>query len=125
VADAETMLRELGILLGAEQRQLLETFQERQARFIDAELTSALNELHIEIEQLSSARLADRTTAFDRAAAITQLRIERWLERIEPEADALYRNATERFYVAGQPILDPSHRIGRPRVRDAAALSRC
>jgi hypothetical protein len=49
------------------------------------------------IDQLPSVDLGDRSKAFDHASTITRLRIERWLQRIEPEADALYRNATLRF----------------------------
>jgi len=97
VTEAETMLRELAILLAAEQRYLLQAFQERQSQFIDAELASALSELHAWVDQLRSGHLGDRSKAFDEASAITRLRIERWLERIEPEADTLYRNATQRF----------------------------
>jgi hypothetical protein len=91
------MLRELGILLAAEQRLLLKTFQERQAAFIDSELKAALEELHRWIRQLPSGRRHDRTQAFSRASEIAQVGVENWLTRIEPEADALYRNATQRF----------------------------
>jgi hypothetical protein len=97
VADAETMLRELGLLVAAEQRRLLHAFQQRQAQFVEPELAAALGELHIWIDQLPSGHLRARSTAFDQASTITQQRIGRWLPRIEPEADALYRGATERF----------------------------
>lgn len=97
VADAEIMLRELGVLLAAEQRRLLGTFQQRQTAFLDAELNSATIELHQWIDQLPSAHLADRSKAFEHASAIARARIERWLARIEPEAETLYRDATLRF----------------------------
>jgi GTP-binding protein EngB required for normal cell division len=97
VAEAETMLRELGILLAAEQRRMLAAFQQGQAEFLKGEVTAATNELHAWIDQLPSAHLADRSKAFEHASAITQSRIEGWLPRIEPGADALYRDATLRF----------------------------
>lgn len=97
VADADTMLRELGILLAAEQRRLLGEFQERQKAFIESELTSARKELEKWIDHLASAHLRDRSKAFDQASAITRARIELWLARMEPEADELYRSATLRF----------------------------
>ena len=97
VADAETMLRELGVLLAAEQRRLLEAFQERQAQFVGAELAPALNSLRARIDVLPSGHLRDRVRAFDDASAIARERIDGWLARIEPEADTLYRRATERF----------------------------
>ena len=97
VADAETMLHELGILLAAEQRRLLGAFQRRQTEFLETELASATSELHKWIDELSSAHLVDRSRAFDRASDITRSKIERWLTDIEPEADALYREATLRF----------------------------
>lgn len=97
VGEAETMLRELGILLAAEQRQLLNAFQDRQAQFVGPQLKAALSKLHRWIDQLPSGHLRDRSQAFDQASTITRLRIERWLQRMEPEADALYRNATQRF----------------------------
>lgn len=97
VADAETMIRELGILLAAEQRQLLQAFQERQTQFVESELAAALAELHAWIDRLPSAHLLDRVKAFEQAATITQHRVDGWLTRIEPEADFVYGSATHRF----------------------------
>ena len=91
------MLRELGILLAAEQRELLRAFQDRQGTFIEPALRSALDELHQWIDRLPSGHLRDRAEAFSQASEITRRRIEQWLDRIEPEADTLYRNATQRF----------------------------
>ena len=105
VAEAETMLRELGILLAAEQRRLLAEFQDRQKMFIESELTDARRELDTWIDHLGSAHLRDRTKAFDQASAITRVRIEQWLARIEPEADELYRSATLRFTVLANGFL--------------------
>lgn len=97
VSDADIMLRELGILLAAEQRRLLGQFQDRQKTFIESELLSARRELDSWIDDFASAHLRDRAKAFDHASAITRVRIEQWLTRIEPEADELYRGATIRF----------------------------
>lgn len=97
VAQAETMLRELGILLAAEQQRLLREFQDRQNAFVEHELVSARAELETWIDRLPSAHLRDRSTAFDQASVITRARIDHWLTRIEPDADALYRAATARF----------------------------
>jgi len=97
VSEAETMLRELGILLGAEQGRLLKAFQGRQETFVEPELRSALDELYQWTDRLPSGHLRDRAEAFNQASEITRRRIEQWLSRIEPEADTLYRNATRRF----------------------------
>ena len=97
VADADTMLRELGILFAAEQRHLLDEFQDRQKTFLESELASARHELDIWIDHLASAHLHDRSRAFDQASTIARVRIEHWLTRLEPEADELYRRATLRF----------------------------
>jgi prepilin-type processing-associated H-X9-DG protein len=97
VADAEIMLRELGVLLVAEQRHLLKTFQDRQAAFVEPELHSARDELYRWIDALPSGHLRDRAKAFEEASEIPRRRVEQWLSQIEPEADALYRNATQRF----------------------------
>jgi hypothetical protein len=95
VAEAETMLRELGILLAAEQRRLLTEFQRRQDAFVETELSSAREELQSRIDHIRSAHV--RSQAFEQAWAIARSRVEAWLERIEPEADVLYRDATRRF----------------------------
>jgi hypothetical protein len=97
VAEADSMLRDLGILLAAEQRRLLAAFQQRQIAFLGGESTSAADELRRWIDALPSARAADRSKAFDHASALARGRIEQWLARIEPDADALYRDATLRF----------------------------
>lgn len=97
VVEAEIMLRELGILLEAEQRRLFGKFEERQKAFIESDLMSVRNDLDTWIDHLASAHLRDRSRAFDQASAITRVRIEQWLTRIEPEANELYRSATLRF----------------------------
>jgi hypothetical protein len=97
VADAGTMLRELGTLLAAEQRRLLAEFQQRQEAFVGTELSSARKELDTRIEQMPSARLRVRPRAFEQASAIARTSVQAWLERIEPEGDELYRVATRRF----------------------------
>jgi dynamin family protein len=97
VTEAEQMLHELGILLAVEQRGLLQEFLERQKAFVEPELASARHELETWIEHLPAGHLRDRSNAFEQASAITRERIDRWWIRIEPEADALYRRATERF----------------------------
>ena len=97
VAEAETMLRDLGILLAAEQRRLLRTFEERQSAFLETELTPALSELSVWIDEHPSTHLGDRSGAFEQASAIARARVQDWLERMEPKADALYRDASARF----------------------------
>jgi hypothetical protein len=97
VTDAGTMLAEMGILLAAEQRRLLGEFQERQRAFLEAEVASARRELDDVVNPLPAGRLRDRSQAFGQASALAHDRVERWLARIEPEADGLYRRATLRF----------------------------
>ena len=105
VAEAETMLRELDVLLAAEQRRLLTAFQERQQQFVDGEHAAARRELEAWIDGLASARLRDRSKAFERASDVARQHTEGWLARIEPEADALYRDATARFTALANSFL--------------------
>jgi predicted GTPase len=97
VTDAQRTLLELGVLLAACQRRLLQAFLDRQRVFVETELAAARNELEGWIDQLQAARLRDRSKAFDQASAIARARIDRWLIRMDREADALYRGATDRF----------------------------
>ena len=97
VAEAEIMLRELGILLAAEQRQLLNAFQERQRAFLGPEDIAAREELERWIDRRDAADLRARAAAFEQASAIARARTEAWFRRLDPEAAELYRNATQRF----------------------------
>ncbi len=124
VADATAMLHELGVLLAAEQRRLLAEFQRRQEAFLETEVAAARQELHQTIARMASVRAADRTHAFDEASAIARSRVQRWLERMEPEADALYRDVTQRltslandFLTRVSDSLDPAF-SGLPRTLD-------
>jgi hypothetical protein len=105
VADAGTMLRELGVLMAAEQRRLLGAFQERQRLFIETDAPAATRELHAWIDRLPSAHLGDRARAFEQASGIARVRIEQWLARMEPDADASYRDATRRFTALANEFL--------------------
>ncbi len=114
VAEAEAMLRELGILLADQQRQLLKAFQEQQGQFVDPELVSALEELHAWIDRLPTGHLRDRARAFDWASKIVQRRVSGWLTRFEPEADVLYGRATGRFTALANQFLSRLAETGDP-----------
>jgi hypothetical protein len=97
VGDAETMLRELGILLAAEQRQLLTAFQQRQQAFVGPERAAARQELELWIDRRGGGDLTSRAQAFEQASAIARVRTEAWFQRLDPDAERLYRDATRRF----------------------------
>jgi hypothetical protein len=105
VVEAEIMLRELGTRLAAEQGRLLGEFQRRQETFLESDLSSARQELHTRVRQMTSARLRDRSRAFEQASALARSRVQAWLERIEPDADVLYRDATRRFTALANEFL--------------------
>ncbi len=97
VADGGRALHELGFLFAAEQKRLrdryaleLDTFVERELPVADAELTTALR-------TTVGRRGARRRQALTVAREIADRSVLRWLTETEPMAEALYRQAAERF----------------------------
>ncbi len=104
VAEAETMLRELDVLLAAEQRRLLTAFQERQQQFVDGEHAAARRELEAWIDGLASARLRDRSKASS-GRLTSRGSTPRAGSRGSSRRPTTYRDATARFTALANSFL--------------------
>jgi hypothetical protein len=97
VADAERSLRDVGALLEAEQRVLARRFDEERDRFLATAVAAARNDLEAAVAASEEPPAALRDLAFTTAQDLARARIDAWLRDVEPRAEALYRQATERF----------------------------
>jgi len=91
-AGAERARQELEALLVVEERALAETFERRRAEYLDRVLQPARTEL----EQRLQPRMR-RAAALALANDIARMRLVRWLEESEREAEASYASAVARF----------------------------
>jgi GTP-binding protein EngB required for normal cell division len=91
-AGAERSRRELEALLALEERALAETFERRREEYLDRALQPALTEL----EQRLQPQMR-RAAALALANEIARVRLARWLEESEREAEAAYATAVARF----------------------------
>jgi hypothetical protein len=97
VADAERSLEDLGHRLTAAEVRLSRLFTEERDRFFNRALPEAERELHeaIRAERVRGPALRER--AIDHAIDVMKRGLERWRREQEPQAEALYRGAVERF----------------------------
>ncbi len=97
VADAERSLEELGHRLTAVQERLAPKFKEEREWFFRQALPEAMGELReaIRPEQMTGPALRDR--AIELAIEVTRRWVDRWRQEQEPRAEALYREAAQRF----------------------------
>jgi hypothetical protein len=95
IADAETAIGDVGVLLAAEQRRFLDELERRRQAFVDRELAPACRELEAWVG--GEASRATRAAVFEKAAGIAATRVEAWLCETEPLAAALYMRATDRW----------------------------
>ncbi|MBI4587817.1 MAG: dynamin family protein [Candidatus Rokubacteria bacterium] len=97
VADGERSLEELAHRLTAVQEGLSRRFTEERDRFFHRVLPDALRDLHgtIGVERATGAALRQR--AIGHAIEVANRWLRRWRQEQEPQAEALYREATERF----------------------------
>jgi GTP-binding protein EngB required for normal cell division len=112
VAAAERALRDLGVLLGAEQARLAASFRERQERFFPAAQDAARGELGERLRRLDVPKRLIRSACFDQARQIAEVLIQRFRTELEPEGERLYRGAMERFVVLANEFLA---RVARER----------
>lgn len=105
VADGRRALRELGFLLAAEQKRLLERYADELRGFVERELPVAGAELAAALAPRRGRRGALRREALAIAREIADRSVRRWLVETEPAAEALYREAAERFAELANALL--------------------
>jgi len=97
VADGRRALFELGFLFAAEQKRLRERYAAELRGFVERELPAAAAELSAALQPRAGRRGELRRQALTVAREIADRSILRWLAETEPLAEALYREAAERF----------------------------
>ncbi len=96
-AEAERALEDLGHRLTAAEVRLSRLFTEERDRFFNRALPEAERELHGAIRVERGRGPAFRDRAIDHAIDVTKRWLDRWRQEQEPRAEALYRDAVERF----------------------------
>jgi dynamin family protein len=91
---ADEALQDLGKRLLGVQERLLRQFDDARDAFFAKALADATAEVRT---RLSRAGVTTRSGATDVAASVAMGWLERWEREQEPRAEALYREATERF----------------------------
>lgn len=112
VADGRRALHELGFLFAAEQRRLLDRYAEALRGFVERELPVAAAELGAALQTRTGRRGALRRAALAEAREIADRSVRRWLVETEPVAEALYREAAERFADLANGLLQRVARDG-------------
>lgn len=95
VAEAERSMADLGYLLQAEVDRLSRRLEEDAERFIEETRAPARAEIAAAIRSVPAARV--RRAAGEAAREVARDRVEAWLDREQPEAERLYRDAAGRF----------------------------
>lgn len=118
IGQAGQTMRELGHLFGLEQEELAAVFRARRDAFLAAALPPATAALDRLIEQATPRRGGTlRARAMDLALEVASQFVFEWLKEAEPDAEARYRNAMDRFVqlangfagklaASGDPLLD-------------------
>jgi GTP-binding protein EngB required for normal cell division len=112
--DAERAMRELGYLLTAEQDRLREIFAERKDVFVRRTLEEARRELFDAARELGKRGPAARREAIALAQEISRRWLDRWRVEEQPAAEALYRQAADRFVRLADEFLERLRRSGDP-----------
>jgi len=113
VTQAERALRDLGPLFAAEQERLARAFEAERRKFLaDAgpQAIQALQRTPLEREP----RHALCGSAMAQARALARQLIEAWHAHVEPHAEALYAQATERFVDLANEFLASLRTSGDP-----------
>jgi hypothetical protein len=106
VADGSRALHELGFLFAAEQKRLLERYAAELQGFVERELPVAENELAAALRTRTGRRGERRRDALTLAQAIADRAVLRWFAETESVAEALYRQAAERFADLANALLE-------------------
>jgi len=100
-AGAARVRRELEPLLGAEERALGQTFEQRRLEFLERTLPVAVAEL----EKRFDERL-NRDAALELANEIARARLADWLRESERQAEGAYQEAVGRFAILAREFLE-------------------
>jgi len=112
VADGRRALHELRFLFAAEQKRLLERYASELRGFVARELPVAAAALTAALQTRAGRRGALRRQALTVAREIADRAVLRWLAETEPVAEALYREAAERFADLANALLQRVARDG-------------
>jgi len=117
ITEAERSMRELGILLMAEQQRLSDLFVQRHKSFVAAELPPASTDF----DQASTAvphgaGPGYRRRIMKQAQEITRRRVLPWLQTEQEEGERQYRQASVRFVEMGNDFLKRLAEAGIPEL---------
>lgn len=114
VADAERAMNDLACLFTAEEERLAKGFAARKEAFLAATLEDARRELAEELRRLDVRRPAPREHATRLAQEVSRRWLDRWRAEEQPAAEALYRQAAERFVDLANRFLERLAASGEP-----------
>lgn len=106
VADAHQALNDLGYLLTAEQKRLSMIFSHQCDAFLSRAEPAAEGELADAMQGVVGQRGEIRQRALELAREIAERSVKRWLADSEPAAEALYRQAAQRFTDLANGLLE-------------------
>jgi Dynamin family len=110
LAESEAAMRDLGVLLSAEQQRLSGVFVERRNAFVKQEQANAHNELTVHVSSLPSSHNgpAYRRNVNYAAQEIVRARLTPWLEGEAKFAEEEFRKTAKRFVALANEFL---HRL--------------
>jgi predicted GTPase len=100
VSAAERSIRDLGVLLTAEQQRLSAAFEGRLNQFLKT-VPALTAELLLDLPE-------ERDRALDKARAVAREQIDAWHARLQPAAEQLYLDSMDRFVVLANDFLAKS-----------------
>jgi GTP-binding protein EngB required for normal cell division len=117
ITEAERSMRELGILLLAEQQRLSDLFVDRHKIFVAAVLPQATKDLDDSIAAIhQGAGPGYRRRIMKQAQEIARLRVLPWLQPEQEEGERQYRQASLRFVEMGNDFLKRLAEAGVPEL---------
>ncbi|MGH9533330.1 MAG: dynamin family protein [Terriglobales bacterium] len=110
LGEAARTLRDLGVLLLAEQRRLTATFADRRNAFLHDECSVARRELLSRLAKMRKYRHGPRyrRALMHAAQEVARVRLLPWLQAEAAHADAVFREMARRFAAMGNEFL---HRL--------------
>jgi GTP-binding protein EngB required for normal cell division len=113
-SDAERAMRELGYLLTAEQDRLGRRFAERKDEFVSRTVADARRDLSAGARTLDGRGPSLRRRVVSLAQEISRRWLDRWRTEAQPAAEALYRDAAQRFVELANQFLERLAASGDP-----------
>jgi hypothetical protein len=114
---AEHLLQDLGALFRSEEQRIISAFFDTTHRTFVGSATSAVAvAVRRSVDALASTCRAGalRQAAYHAARGIVAHHVKGWLKDIEPQAEALYRQATQRFVTVASDFLHSLAALGDP-----------